>query len=293
MDNQTIARQLLRFAERLEREQGNLYRIRAYRRAAEAVQRLEEPVKSIVARDGLAGLRRVAGIGSHLALAIERLATTGEYHTLSDGAEHIAKEERIEQLPGVGPQTAQLLWERLHVQTVDELAEAIHSPQFAALPFGERKRQRLIHAVEERKRSCTLEPAAAEPSVADLLSVDEDFRRQVEGEQLFRVAASDEAGGGGLLPLLSQRRNGWKLLAMYSNTALAHRLGRSRDWVVIYFQKDGHKGQRIVCTERRGSLRGRRVVRGREEECRLYFGANGGQGKEAGLTEPRPSQTVG
>lgn len=63
-------------------------------------------------------------------------------------------------------------------------------------------------------------------------------------------------------------RDGWYFSAMYSNTELAHRLERTNDWVVIYFHADhGPEGQATIVTERRGRLRGQRVVRGREREC--------------------------
>ncbi len=61
--------------------------------------------------------------------------------------------------------------------------------------------------------------------------------------------------------------------ALFSNTALAHRLERTRDWVVIFFEKGDVRGQRTVVTEPRGDLAGRRVVRGRENECRVYYEA--------------------
>ena len=46
-----------------------------------------------------------------------------------------------------------------------------------------------------------------------------------------------------------------------------------RDWVVVYFygDDDHREGQRTVVTESQGPLRGRRVVRGRETECRVYY----------------------
>jgi CheY-like chemotaxis protein len=56
--------------------------------------------------------------------------------------------------------------------------------------------------------------------------------------------------------------------AMLSNTARAHELGRTRDWVVPYFRTD-HRGEgpRTIVTERQGPMAGRRVVRGREADC--------------------------
>ena len=59
------------------------------------------------------------------------------------------------------------------------------------------------------------------------------------------------------------------MTALFSNTALAHQLGRTGDWVVIYFNREGGtEHQRSVVTETRGPLEGQRVVRGREAECR-------------------------
>ena len=53
---------------------------------------------------------------------------------------------------------------------------------------------------------------------------------------------------------------------MFSNTARAHQLGRTGDWVVVYAARDGHEDQCTVVTEYQGPRAGRRVVRGREEE---------------------------
>jgi len=59
---------------------------------------------------------------------------------------------------------------------------------------------------------------------------------------------------------------------LFSNTARAHDLGRTRDWVVVYFYDEHHReGQCTVVTETRGALIGKRVVRGREDECRVLY----------------------
>jgi putative hydrolase len=68
-------------------------------------------------------------------------------------------------------------------------------------------------------------------------------------------------------------REGRHFTALYSNTALAHRRGKTRDWVVIFYERPGLEAQCTVVTETRGgSLRGRRVIRGREAECREFYG---------------------
>lgn len=73
--------------------------------------------------------------------------------------------------------------------------------------------------------------------------------------------------GEAWLPILHARRGDWQFTALYSNTARAHELGRTKDWVVLYFHSDdGEEAQRTAVTETRDRLAGRRVVRGREAE---------------------------
>ena len=83
MDNFTIAQRLMQMAHELEGKRDNLYRIRAYRRAAGIVQSLEESVEDIIAENGASGLQGFPGIGSHLAGKIANLVRTGEFATLN------------------------------------------------------------------------------------------------------------------------------------------------------------------------------------------------------------------
>jgi len=55
----------------------------------------------------------------------------------------------------------------------------------------------------------------------------------------------------------------------------SHELDRTRDWVVLYWEEDGMRGQQTVITSRMGPLRSRRIVRGREEECAEYYRESG------------------
>jgi DNA polymerase (family 10) len=79
MDNQMVARHLTRHARELEREGGNLYRARAYRRAALVMLGLDRPVESMVAEQGATGLRKLPGIGDHISETIALLVTTGQF----------------------------------------------------------------------------------------------------------------------------------------------------------------------------------------------------------------------
>ena len=111
-----------------------------------------------------------------------------------------------------------------------------------------------------------------EPSVRDFLDVDREYREKAAQGELQTIAPRRfNPGGESWLPVLHARRGRWHFTALYSNTALAHQLGRTRDWVVIYFYDGDHvERQRTIVTEPRGELTGRRVVRGRADECLDY-----------------------
>jgi hypothetical protein len=113
----------------------------------------------------------------------------------------------------------------------------------------------------------------SEPPVDALLDVDAEYHRRAATGRLSRIAPRRfNTAGTAWLPVLHTERGEWHFTVLFSNTARAHELGRTRDWVVVYFHGDGEpEGQRTVVTETRGSLVGRRVVRGREPECEAYY----------------------
>ena len=77
MDNLAIAQFLLAEARSLAERHDNLYRVRAYRRAAAAVMGLDRPVAELLAETGVKGLRVRAGVGSSLAKTVAEFVATG------------------------------------------------------------------------------------------------------------------------------------------------------------------------------------------------------------------------
>jgi DNA polymerase (family 10) len=80
MDNRTLASQLLGYANDLSGGE-NLYRARAYRRAASSLLMLDRSVEEILDEQGRKGLEQIPGIGAHLSYTIEELVRTGEFKT--------------------------------------------------------------------------------------------------------------------------------------------------------------------------------------------------------------------
>ncbi len=112
-----------------------------------------------------------------------------------------------------------------------------------------------------------------QPPVAELLAVDRQYREQAARGDLPTIAPRRfNPEGEAWLPVLHVTRDGRHYTALYSNTALAHELDRTRDWVVLFFYDADHvEGQHTIVTETHGPLAGRRVVRGREAECIAHY----------------------
>ena len=114
------------------------------------------------------------------------------------------------------------------------------------------------------------------PDVELLLDVDREYRDKAAAGALRRIAPRRQnPSGEAWLPVLHTQREGWRFTALFSNTPRAHDLHRQHDWVVLFcHDPDGLADQATVVTEWRGTLAGKRVVRGREPECaRLYRNA--------------------
>lgn len=86
MTNSDVARQLQRHARKLAERYGNLYRIRAYRRAAQTVLGLQRPVTELQKWE----LEVLPGIGDHLAKAITNYVRTGEWKTYEELTTNLA-----------------------------------------------------------------------------------------------------------------------------------------------------------------------------------------------------------
>ena len=84
MDNRTIAQRLLEMARSLEGKHASLYRVMAYRRAAQTVMGLDQPVEEIVASAGRKALKDLPGIGVKLSVKIETLVRNGDIATLKE-----------------------------------------------------------------------------------------------------------------------------------------------------------------------------------------------------------------
>jgi hypothetical protein len=272
-DNQAIANRLLEMADLLEQQDANPYRVNAYRRAARTISELEGAVADLAASEGLDGLDKLPGIGRSIGLAIQELLQTGRWMQLERLRGSLDPEQVFQSIPGVGPKLAQRIHDALDIENLAELEQAAHDGRLEQVAGVGPRRARMIGAalaqMLQRRPTRPREPAA-EPGVEVLLDVDREYREKGAVGTLRKIAPRRfNPEGKAWLPILHTQRDDWHFTALFSNTARAHDLGKTDDWVVLYFHTDhGPEMQRTVVTETSGRLKGRRVVRGREAECR-------------------------
>ncbi|HUB00828.1 MAG TPA: DNA polymerase/3'-5' exonuclease PolX [Terracidiphilus sp.] len=153
MDNRTMARLLAETADLMEIAGSDSFRVRSYRRAAEAAE--QTTVDLAAAADDPARLMEIEGIGKSMAAKLQAIAETGSLPqrdellaTYGSGILELLK------LPGMGPKTIALLWDAGKIGTVDQLAEAIEAGRLAGLPrMGAKQIEKLRKGIEEYRRS--------------------------------------------------------------------------------------------------------------------------------------------
>jgi hypothetical protein len=179
-------------------------------------------------------------------------------------------------VPGVGVALAERLHDEMGLDTLADLEAAAHDGRLETIAgFGEKRlagiRDSLAHRLERVRIRATGGPR---PPVSELLNVDREYRELAEAGRLQLIAPRRfNPEGRRWLPILHTTRGNRQYTALYSNTAHAHRAGKTHDWVVLYSQDAGGERPYTIFTATRGSVNGKRVVAGREGECEAFYGA--------------------
>jgi len=150
VDNHPIARIFSEIADLLEIKGENLFKIRAYRSAADTIGAWADPVGRMDEKQ----LLDLPGVGKDLARKIRELADTGtcRFHQelLLEFPPTILDLLRLQ---GVGPKTVALLYSSLNIRSIDELVEAAKAGRLRALKgMGPKKEALILKAVEERQK---------------------------------------------------------------------------------------------------------------------------------------------
>jgi DNA polymerase (family 10) len=156
--NQEIAALLYRIANILEIQGELVFKVVAYRRAADAIEHLGRDIRDLWQNDSK-NLRAIQGVGEALAEKIDELLRTGRmsYHEkISRGIPEGIFEMLT--IPDVGPRTVARLWKELKITDIAKLEAAARGGKLQKLKgFGARSEEKILAGIEavRRKKSST------------------------------------------------------------------------------------------------------------------------------------------
>ncbi len=154
MKNQELAKIFYEIADYLEMESVP-FKPYAYQKAAIALEALEKDVSEIYKNEGLAGLKKIPGVGESIAEKIEEYLKTGKIKYYEDFKKKIPINlEEIIAVEGMGPKKAKILYDKLKIKNLKDLEKAARARKIAPLTgFGEKTENNILEGIEFLKRS--------------------------------------------------------------------------------------------------------------------------------------------
>lgn len=156
MKNQQIAKIFNEIADMLELKGENVFRIRAYRRAAQNIDGTPKDIATLTPEE----LTALPGIGKDLAGKIQEYLNTGTIKKHLELKKEIpAGVLELLSVPGLGPKKAKQFYDVLNIKNVDDLTAAIQSGKLKELPGIQKKtEENIMQGIGQMKRSSDRQP---------------------------------------------------------------------------------------------------------------------------------------
>ncbi len=156
MKNKEIADIFNEIADILEIKGENPFRIRAYRRAGQHIEGLAKDIAGLSKEE----LLEIPGIGHDLAAKIEEYLKTGKVKSREDLRKEVPEGlAALLTVPGLGPKTAKLLYERLKIKNIDELEYLAREHKLGGLPgIKEKTEENILKGIGMVKRGKERQP---------------------------------------------------------------------------------------------------------------------------------------
>lgn len=150
MENIEIARTLTLYADLLEIQGEDLFRVLAYRNAARTIESLSQPIVQLYEERKDLKKLKLPGIGKGMAEHVEEIIRTGTFAALKQLRKKLpgGLDELLE-IEGLGPKRTKQLYEKLGIGSIKQLQRAIDSGKLEALPgFGKKSVEKIRQAIE-------------------------------------------------------------------------------------------------------------------------------------------------
>jgi DNA polymerase (family 10) len=186
MTNQQLAEIFRTIADLMEIKGENIYKILAYRKAADSLGNLGQDVNEVWKQGKLT---EVDGVGKAIAEKIDELLTTGHLGFLErlevEVPPSLAEELRV---PDLGPKKVAMFWKQLGIISLGQLESAAREGKLRTLPgMGEKSEAKIIAGIEALgRRSNRIPLGRAWPFAQELIA----YLKQAPGVQAVEVGGS-------------------------------------------------------------------------------------------------------
>jgi DNA polymerase (family 10) len=152
MKNTAIAKVFQDMADLLELKGENVFKIRAYQRAARTFEHLPKEIE-VMLQEG-EDLQAIPGVGEAIAKKTIELVNTGKLQAYEElKAEFPEGITSLLEIPGIGPKTANRLSAELGIKSVDELEEAIKDGRVAKMfRLGDKTADNILQQIQALRR---------------------------------------------------------------------------------------------------------------------------------------------
>ncbi len=149
MTNNEIADQLNELADLLEIQGESMFKLRAYRKAAEAIEEMPASLEDRI--NAGEDLTKLDGIGKSVAEKCSELVTTGQMKKLEEVRQKIPRSVLdLARVPKVGPKKAAALFNELGIATLEQLRQGCQAGKVRELPgFAEKTEQAILAGLEK------------------------------------------------------------------------------------------------------------------------------------------------
>ncbi|HTC93145.1 MAG TPA: DNA polymerase/3'-5' exonuclease PolX [Terriglobales bacterium] len=152
MDNKSVATVFYETADLMEIRGDDSFRIRSYRRAAEAIEALGEPIAGLIGDSKK--LLAIPGIGKSIAGHLQQLFKDGKLNPHTELLEKYRPTMlELLKIQGLGPKTIALIWDAYNVSDLSGVEELARAGKLRTLPrMGEKAEQKILKGIEEYRR---------------------------------------------------------------------------------------------------------------------------------------------
>lgn len=152
MRNKEVAQILYEMADLLELKNENVFKVRAYSRAAQAVETLSKPIEE-VAKEG--SLEEIPGVGRGIAEKIMEFLETGKIKEYDKLKKSMPMDfEALMSIEGMGPKKVRTLYDKLKIKTVKDLEAAAKAGKIRKLAgFGQKTEENILKGITFAQKS--------------------------------------------------------------------------------------------------------------------------------------------